>query len=331
MKIIAQGIIALLFIVLFVSMRSQAQEEEVAVGTHLVSVNVTVTGSNGKYVSGLRREQFEVFDDNAKQQIAFFSAENAPTTFGIVYDMHPSTVERSTATLRALKQFTRTLRPEDDFFIVAFNERGSLVLDFIPTLEQVQTNLPMGQPQGAASLYDAVFMAAGKIRASQNPKRALLIISDGEDHNSRSSYKELRNRISGFDVQIYTIGIDDSPNNKSAKSDRWTYEDLTRRTGRRTLANAEAAMGRAVLEELSKASGGTAYFPETTGERELAGICTQIALELRQQYAIGFYPTDTTSAAQWHRLRINVRPPDQSQGRLALSYREGYQITSLRK
>jgi Ca-activated chloride channel family protein len=301
-------------------------DERITVGTNLVSVNVTVTGSDGKYVRGLGREQFEVFDDNVRRQIAFFSAEDAPATFGIVYDMHPTTAERATATFAALKQFARTLRPEDNFFIVAFNERGSLALDFIPTLEQVQTHLPVGKPKGAASLYDAVYMAAGKIRESKNTKRALLVISDGEDHSSRRGYKELRNRIREFDVQIYSVGINDPPNISSANSERWSYEDLTRRTGRRTLSqNAEAAMGAAALVELAKASGGTAYFPEANSERELAGICTLIAIELRQQYAIGFYPTGTTSGAKWHRLRIRVLPSGGSQGRLALSYREGYQ------
>ena len=315
------------------STANQIQDEEkVTIGTNLVSVNVTVTEPGGKYVRGLSRDQFEVFDDNVRQQIAFFSAEDAPITFGIVYDMHPSTLERSTATLRALKQFVRTLRSEDNFFIIAFNERGSLVLDFIPTLEQVQTNLPMGKPKGPASLYDAVYLAAGRLRESKITKRALLIISDGEDHNSRRSYKELRNRIRGFDVQIYAIGIDDSPNNSSTNSDRWAYEDLTRRTGRRTLLlNPEASLGGAVLDELARTSGGTAYFPETTSERELTGICRQIATEIHQQYAIGFYPTDMASGAKWHRLRIRVRPLDGSQGRLALSYREGYQSFAQRK
>jgi Ca-activated chloride channel family protein len=307
-------------------------DEKITVGTNLVSVNVTVSGSGGKYVRGLGREQFEVFDDNVKQQIAFFSAEDAPATFGIVYDMHPTTAERATATLGALKQFARTLRPEDNFFIVAFNERGSLALDFIPTFEQVQTHLPAGKPKGASSLYDAVYLAAGKIRESKNTKRALLVISDGEDHNSRRGYKELRNRIREFDVQIYSIGIDDNANIPSANSARWSYEDLTHRTGRRILQqNAEAAMGEAVLEELAKASGGTAYFPASASERELAGICTRIALELRQQYAIGFYPTDTASGAKWHRLRIRVQPSGEAQGRLALSYREGYQSFARRR
>lgn len=311
---------------------NQVQDEErVTIGTIMVSVNVTVTESGGKYVRGLRREQFEVFDDNVRQRIAFFSAQDAPTTFGIVYDMHPSTIERSTATLRAFKQFALTLGPEDRFFILAFNERGSLVLDFIPTLEQVQSNLPMGKPKGPASLYDAVYLAARKIRECKNTKRALLIVSDGEDQNSRSSYKELRNRIREFDVQIYSIGIDDSPNSPSTNSARWGFEDLTRRTGRRTLLNnAEAAMGGAVLEELAKASGGTAYFPEALSERELAGICTQIALDLRQQYAIGFYPTHLASRAKWHRLHIRVQPSGASQGRFALSYRKGYQSVAQR-
>jgi Ca-activated chloride channel homolog len=308
-------------------------EERVTVGTNLVSVNVSVTGSGGKYVGGLTRDQFEVLDDGVRQQIAFFSAEDAPSTIGIIYDMHPSTMERTAATLRALKQFVQTLRREDNFFIVAFNERGSLVLDFIPTLEQVQTNLPLGPPKGPTSLYDAVYLAAGKIRESTQPKRALLIISDGEDHNSERSYTEVRNRIRGFDVQIYSISIDNPADAASGvNSDRWVFEDVTGRTGRRALlANAEAAFGHAVLEELARVSGGTAYFPEARSDRELIGICTQIAFELRRQYAIGFYPTDRTSAAKWHRLRIRVRPLDGSRGRLALSYREGYQLTPQRR
>ncbi|MGB9179070.1 MAG: VWA domain-containing protein [Pyrinomonadaceae bacterium] len=312
----------------------QAQDEErVTVGTNLVSVNVSVTAQGGKSVKGLTRDQFEVFDDNVRQRIAFFSAEDAPSTIGIVYDMHPSTMERTQATLRALKQFVQTLRAEDNFFIVAFNERGSLILDFIPTLDQVQTNLPLGPPKGPTSLYDAVYLAAGKIHASTHPKRALLIISDGQDHNSQRSYTEVRNRVRGFDVQIYSISLDNPASDITGmNTDRWVFEDVTGRMGRRALLmNTEAGLGQAVLAELAKVSGGTAYVPEARSDRELIGICTQIALELRQQYAIGFYPTDAKASAKWHRLRIRVRPLDRSQGSMTLSYREGYQLPVQRR
>lgn len=141
----------------------QAQEQDrIAVGTDLVNVNVTVTGPGGKYVPGLTRDQFEIMDDNVRQKIAFFSSGDSPMSLGIVYDLHPTTVERTAATLRALRQFVRTLRPEDSYFSLTFNEYGSLILDFIPTLEQVQVHLTRDAARGPSSLYDAVFLAAGK-------------------------------------------------------------------------------------------------------------------------------------------------------------------------
>lgn len=158
------------------------------------------------------------------------------------------------------------------------------------------------------------------------PKRALLIISDGQDHNSRSNYRQLRNRLSAFDVQIYAIDLPDSQN---YYANSWTFEDLSQnRSQRRLLQNAEAAFGRAVLDELSRVTGGTAYFPEARSDRELIGICTQIALEMRQQYAVGFYPTENADHSKPHTLRITVRRQDRPQNRLTVSYRRTYQLSN---
>jgi len=302
-------------------------DERLVVGTNLVSVNVSVTDARGRYVRGMRADQFEVFDNKERQQIAHFSSEEAPFSLGIVYDAHSATPEQTVATLRALKQFTGALRKEDEFFLMVFDSRGSLVVDFIPTAEQISNHLTFVRPKGPAALYDAAFHAGEKVGAARNPKRVLLIISDGGDYNSGHSDKEIRRQVREFNIQVYGIGVTDLTANPPAGYRRWAFEDITRGiAGRAFLVNTEAAFGHAVLAEMARVSGGTAYFPDRfDGEQELFGICTQIALELRQQYTLAFYPTAAATDAKWHKLRVHVKP-QAGAGKLSLSYREGYQL-----
>lgn len=317
---------AVVFLAATLSTIGYAQDEEkVTVSANLVSVNVSVADSRGRYVPGLGREQFEVYDNGVRQQITHFAAGEAPFSAGIVYDMHGSTAERATAVLDALKRFAGGLRKDDDFFLLVFDERGSAVVEFVPTAAQIRDHLKFIQPKEPNSLYDAVYLAAEKLRSRPRVKKALLVISDGQDHNSRHGYKEISQRVREFDVQLYGIGVADPNAEPRAGYARWVFEDLTRRTGRRTLLeSADASFGRAVLDELSRASGGTAYFPRAESEPELFGICTQIALEVHRQYTIGFSPTLSPSEARWHKIRVRVSPPGGA-GRLRLSYREGYQ------
>ena len=133
--------IVLLCFVLSIVAASGQDTETTVVETNLVSINVAVRDAKGLFVRNLRKEQFEVFDNGAKQEIALFSAEKAPVTYGIVYDMHPTTDERTAAVLESLRAFTKNLSEEDRFFVMAFNHYGSLNLDFVPTVEQIEKNL----------------------------------------------------------------------------------------------------------------------------------------------------------------------------------------------
>lgn len=322
------GCLALITISLAQSDRARdtQQTDRVVVGTSLVSVNVIVTDGKGRYVKGLGRDQFEVYDDQARQQIAHFSADASPVSLGIVCEIHESATEKTRAMLSAIKEFTATLSDRDDFFFVAFSEHGSVTTEFVPRVDQVVGHLQFVKPGGPSALYDAVYLGAERLQGARNLKKALLVISDGQDNHSRYTYKQLRNRLRTFDAQIYTIGIADPVTDRFAGYGRWVFEDITRQTGRRTfLLNSDAALGRAVLTELSRASGGTTYIPQTESEPELTGICTQIAFELRQQYTLGFYP-DRVGNGRWHRLRVRLGNPAGSSS-VTLSYREGYQIS----
>ncbi len=304
-----------------------AQEEKVVSDTNLVIVNVIVTDDKGRYVKGLKADQFEIYDEKVKRQITNFSTDEMAVSLGIVCEVHNTTPEKTRAMLTSLRQFARGLRDEDDFFFTAFNSQGSVTSEFVPTPEQVLGHLKAVKPGGPTALYDAVNLAAEKLRSRRNLKKALLIVSDGEDEKSQTTYKQLMNRLREFDVQIYAIGIANPSMAQFPGYGRWVFEDLTRSNGRRSLLmNAEAEMGRAVLAEMARVSGGATYFPENENELELVGICAQIARELREQYTIGFYTSKTPSKRDWHRIRVVLNRAVDDRRKLSLSYRQGYRI-----
>jgi Ca-activated chloride channel family protein len=251
-------------------------------------------------VTGLSKDHFELFDDKVKQQIHHFSDEDAPVSLGIVYDVSGSMKERINRSVRALRRFIETSHEDDDIFLIGFNDRAKLVQDFTTSGNQVMSHLMFVQPRGNTALYDAAYLAVEKVAQGRHNKRALLIISDGQDNNSRYTYKELRNRVKEADLQIYAIGITDPA------------------------SDGLAGFGRSVLEEITRMTGGRSFFPNAYNEPELVEICTRIALELRHQYSIAFYPTDVTSEARWHKVQVKVTPP-KGLGRLSLTYKDGYQ------
>jgi Ca-activated chloride channel family protein len=276
------------------------KDSGVRIGTDIVNVTISVTDPYGRFVTGLGKDHFEVFDDKVKQQIAHFTDEDAPVSLGIVYDVSGSMKDRINRSIRALRRFIDTSHNDDDFFLIGFNDRAKLVQDFTTSGDNIVGHLMFVNPHGSTALYDAAYIAVEKVQQGRHPKKALLIISDGQDNNSRYTYKELRGRVKEADVQIYAIGITD-PSNDSL-----------------------AGFGRSVLEEITRMTGGRAFFPNAYNEPELVEICTRIALELRHQYSVGFYPTNLQSESRWHKVQVKVNPP-RGLGRLSLSYRDGYQ------
>ena len=273
---------------------------QIVLGVGIVNVIISVTDPYGRFVTGLGKDHFDIFDDKVKQQIAHFTDEDSPVSLGIVYDVSGSMKERIMRSIKALRRFIETSHDDDDFFLIGFNDRAKLIQDFTTSGDQVVGHLMFVNPKGSTALYDASYLAVEKVQQGRHTKKALLIISDGQDNNSRYTYKELRNRVKEADVQIYAIGITDPASD--------------------TLAG----FGRGVLEEITRMTGGRAFFPNAYNEPELVEICTRIALELRHQYSVGFYPTDMTSEAKWHKVQVKVNPP-KGLGRLSLTYKDGYQ------
>lgn len=286
------------------------------VETDLVSVSVLVRDAKGNFVEGLRKEQFEIYDDGKKQEIEHFSAADAPVSYGIVYDTHPTTSERTVAVLESLREFTKNLKTSDDFFTIVFNLRGSLITDFVPTAEQVEGQLGDRYRQPYA-LYDAIFLANEKLKKSRNLKRVLLVITDSADHYSEHNFTDVLRQLKTLDAQIYAVLWD--------KADEWRFADITHGEygnlpGK--VSSDASSLDRAALQELALRSGGSMRSPTVQNAQELFRIYSEIAVEIKRQYTLGFYPEKPNG--KWHDLRV-ILPEIKNRKRTTLSYRLGYQ------
>ena len=308
----------LLFITFLFStaaIRAQDNENRIRVETNLVLVNVLVYDKNGQLVSGLTSKQFEIFDDDVRRPIESFSSEDAGVSFGIVYDLHPTTPELTRSVVESLAQFKRGLRAHDDLFLVAFNMRGQQTFDFVPALDQLEKFMSAPQSREPYSLYDAVYFASDRIQSSRNQKKVLLIISDSADHHSRHTLSEVRKRIAGLRTEVYAVifnsdsGFDYADLGQSGKGVRPIFRDAS-------------ALDRAAIQDLTLKNGGSAYFAGSQSTLRLYNIFTEIGAEMRSHYTLGFYP-DVIDARS-HSIRIRLKRVPGSKD-FTLTYRMSYQ------
>jgi Ca-activated chloride channel family protein len=269
----------------------------------MVTLTVTVTDTYGRFVTGLGQNAFTVTDDKTPQEITFFSDEDAPVSLGVVFDVSGSMSGDKIAKAReALSKFIDTSHSRDEYFLIGFNNRAQLLLDHTRDSDALLQKLTFVQTKGQTALYDATYLGVERVSRGAHPKRAILLISDGQDNSSRYTFTELRRLLKESDVIIYAIGIVDGHDDSQL-----------------------GYTGRAILEELAGVSGGKAFFPSTSAE--MNDTFERIALELRTQYSIGYRPTNFANDGKWHKLKIKVQPP-RGFPRLFVRGREGYFATA---
>lgn len=308
----------LFFAAIFIVPARGQNEKPIRVETDLVSVNVSVTDKQGNPVKGLRQEQFEIFADGARQPVAHFSDAESAVSFGIVFDLRPLSSERTAAILEALRRFAREIPVKDDFFVLTFDGRGSFVFDFVPTEEQIQTELAgkRGEPN---SLYDAICLATDKIKEKKTSKQTLLVISDGADGNSRHDFEEMQRHLREFDAQIYAVVFD-----KTEGEPRILLDVVRQRKLRRVNISKDATpLDRAAVEEMTKTSGGIYHASAMKNSLEIYEMLRHSADDRRRQYVVGFYPANADG--KWHKIKINAVSAGEKNKRLFASYRRGYQ------
>jgi Ca-activated chloride channel family protein len=262
-------------------------ERTIRVDVDLVLVNVTVTDPFQRLVTGLERDNFRIFEDNIEQEVVHFSSEDVPISIGVIFDLSGSMSNKVDKARLAALQFFKTANPQDEFFLVSFNDRAQLTSRFTTSVEELQTRMMYTQPKGRTALLDAIYLGLSQMKAARNPKRALLIISDGGDNHSRYNERDIKTFVREADVQLYAVGI---------------YDPIGYR--QRT---AEEMNGPALLTEVTELTGGRAFAVENLND--LPDIAAKIGMELRNQYVVGYKPANNTRDGKWRKIKVRLRPP----------------------
>jgi Ca-activated chloride channel homolog len=277
---------------------------EIITNTDLITLTVTVTDTYGRYVSGLSKSAFTVFDNKTQQEISHFSDDDSPVSVGVIFDLSGSMSGDKVKRARdALAKFIQTSHDSDEYFLIAFNSRAQLLLDKTRDGNSVLNKLTFVETKSQTALYDACYLGIEKVQRGTHRKRALLLISDGQDNDSRYTFNELRKLLKESDVTLYAVGI-------LSGSDAGSSLGME---------------GQGILDELSGVSGGKAFFPRSSAEMD--DIFEQIALELRHQYSIGYKPESFINDGKWHRVKVKVTPP-RGLPRLFVRAKEGYYATA---
>jgi Ca-activated chloride channel family protein len=269
------------------------------VDVDLVMVNATVTDPQNRYVTGLDREHFQIWEDKVEQEITYFSAEDAPISIGVIFDISGSMKDKISTARDAAVTFLKTGNPEDEYFLVEFANRPELAEDFTTDVTRLQNRLIFAPAKGMTAMYDSVYLGLEKLKEGSNPKKALLLITDGEDNRSRYTFSNVKEFVKEQDVQIYAIGIVETWNSQLGSGHS----------------------GRALIEELADLTGGRAFFP--TSVYDLEDICTKIAVELKNQYWIGYHSTNPAKDGKWRKLRMKIDAP-KGLPRLNVRSKSGY-------
>ncbi len=253
----------------------------------LALVNVTVTDPYNRLVTGLETDNFRVFEDNVEQEVVTFSAEDVPISIGVIFDFSGSMSNKVGKAREAAVQFFKTANPQDEFFLVSFNERAELTSAFTNSVEDLQSRMMLTVPKGRTALLDAIYLGLSQMRGAHNAKRALLILSDGGDNHSRYNESDIKRLVKEADTQLYAVGI---------------FDPLGYRN-----RSPEELGGPSLLSEVTEMTGGRVFAVEKLDD--LPDIASKIGMELRNQYVLGYRPSNKAHDARWRKLKIKLRAP----------------------
>ena len=268
----------------------------VKVAVKLVSIYASVFDKKNHFVSGLDRSRFRVFEDGVEQKIESFSQEDVPVSMGIVLDLSSSMQGIIKQVKQSALTFLQAGKPSDEVFLVGFNSNVDLLHDYTGNTNSIRAALEQATLGNGTALYDAIYLSVKKAQSGVKPKKALIIISDGDDHNSHYSLKNMLDKVIESDVQVFCIGLFD-------------------------VAYIQDASGvMSILERISKETGGKAFFPANTSK--LDGIVEEIARELRGQYSIGYSSSNAANDGKFRKVKIELtgKNPDG----IKIRHRNGY-------
>ena len=267
-----------------------AAKANIRVDTNVVLVPVTVTDPLNRFVTGLDQDVFEVYEDKVRQTIVSFGSEDAPLSIGIVFDKSGSMSNKMERSRLSVAEFFKTANPEDEAFLVEFNDRPELAVPLTRNLEDIQNRLTFTESKGRTALLDGIYLALSTMKKAHNPRKALIVISDGGDNSSRYTETEVKNLVREADVQIYGIGIYESGANRGR-----TPEELS---------------GPELLRNLTEPTGGRHFVVDNLGD--LPDVAAKIGTELHNQYVVGYTPSNQARDGKYRKIQVKIVPPPKS-------------------
>jgi Ca-activated chloride channel family protein len=275
----------------------QKDDYVISVETELVVLHVTVTDKNGKPVADLKQNEFRVFEDKVEQQLKVFKREDIPVAVGILVDNSGSMRDKRKGVNAAAMKFVKSSNPADEVFIVNFNEEAFLDADFTGNPVLLEDALEKIDARGGTAYYDAIDMSLDHLKEKATlDKRVLIAITDGEDNASKTTLEQLVQKVGRSNVMIYTAALLGSEDKRAARR------------------------AKRALQAISKASGGSAFFPRNPAEvDEMASI---IADDIRNQYVLAYTPTNTAKDGTFRRVEVRINAP--KRGKLIVRTRSGY-------
>ena len=278
------------------------QGSSIKVDVNLVVLHTTVLDDRGRFVDGLKQENFRVFEDKVEQKLSVFRREDIPVSMGLVIDNSGSMRDKRPRVNEAAITLVQASNPQDQAFVVNFNDDFYLDLDkdFTSSIPELKEALERIDSRGSTALYDAIIGSLDHVRKGTKDKKVLLVVTDGEDNASRNSLEKTVREIQRTDVMIYTIGLLSQESKRAAKT------------------------ARKALKEIAEASGGLAFFPEAVAD--VHQICEQVAHDIRNQYTLAYYPTNSRKDGTFR--GVNVEVTARGHGKLTARTRNGYYAPS---
>jgi VWFA-related protein len=259
----------------------------IRVDSMLVLIPVTVMDPMNRIVTGLEKENFRIIEEKTEQEISQFSSEDAPLSVGVIFDCSSSMGHKLEKSRMAVAQFFNISNPDDEFFLVQFSNGAQLSQPFTTNLEEIENRLAFTPSKGRTALLDAIYLGLHEMKKARNKRKALLILSDGGDNNSRYTEGEIKNLVKEADVQIYAIGI---------------YEPSSVRS-----RTSEELQGPGLLSEIAEQTGGRQYAVDNVNE--LPDVAAKIGAELRNEYVLGYSPRNLERDGKYRRVQVKLVQP----------------------
>jgi VWFA-related protein len=265
----------------------QSHEYSLHAESTLVVIPVTVSDPSNRFVLGLEKKNFTLLEDGVPQKITQFAGEDAPLSVGLLVDTSGSMGEKLETSRKAVAEFLRTMNSGDEAFLVEFSDKAELVAGFSPRTAAIDDKLVNIQSQGLTAMLDAVYLGLNEMKKAKNPRKALLVISDGGDNNSTYTSSQITNLVRQADVQVYSMGV---------------FDVLPA-----LLRSPAEVNGPKLLSQLSQQTGGRAF--SATSDSNLPIVAKRIGIELRNQYVLAYAPSNPTHDGKYRKVEVKLDPP----------------------